>query len=121
VRSFLNPGAMPSPRATCGSRSGSEALRYRALHLAVDPRRPNTVYASAGAGSQSLYKTVDGAGRWRGSGPPGLRDNFFGHPIVVDRRAPGTIYAGGSRGLREREPGSHVEQGAATSKSIQRS
>ena len=86
-------------KTTTRGATWKRVLRYRALHLAVDPRRPNTVYASAGAGSQSIYKTVDGGGRWRGSGSPGLRDGYFGHPIVVDRRAPGTVYAGGSRGL----------------------
>lgn len=86
-------------KTTTGGATWKRVLRYRALHLAVDPRRPSTVYASAGAGSQSIYKTVDGGGRWRGSGPPGLRDHYYGHPIVVDRRTPGTIYAGGSRGL----------------------
>ena len=79
-------------------------LPGRYLSLAIDPRRPKTVYASAmkhqnRATRNSIYKTVDGGGSWRATGPPGLHDNYFGHPIVVAGQAPGTIYAGGSRGL----------------------
>jgi photosystem II stability/assembly factor-like uncharacterized protein len=86
-------------KTTTGGATWKRVLRYRTLQLAVDPRRPTTVYASASKGPHSIYKTVDGGVRWRGIGPPTLRDGFFGHPIVVDRRAPGTVYAGGSRGL----------------------
>jgi photosystem II stability/assembly factor-like uncharacterized protein len=74
------------------------------VNLAVDPRRPKTVYASDSTYRSttprgSIYKSVDGGGSWRATGPPGLGDNSFGRPIVIDRRLPGTVYAGGSRGL----------------------
>jgi hypothetical protein len=80
-----------------------KALPGRYLSLAIDPRRPKTVYASAmkhqnKTTRNSIYKTVDGGGSWRATGPSGLHDNYFGHPIVIDRRSPGIIYAG-SRGL----------------------
>jgi photosystem II stability/assembly factor-like uncharacterized protein len=73
------------------------------LGLAIDPRRPKTVYASGmkhqnTTTSSSIYKTVDGGGRWRGTVPSGLRDSYV-RPIVIDHRSPGVIYAGGSRGL----------------------
>lgn len=89
-------------KTTTGGATWKHVLRNRVISLAVDPRRPNTVYGSGtrvAPHRASLYKTVDGGGRWRAIGPPGLLDNYFAHPIVVDRRAPGTIYAGGSRGL----------------------
>jgi photosystem II stability/assembly factor-like uncharacterized protein len=74
-----------------------------AVDVGIDPRRPETVYAGVMGPPMpirgAILKTVDGGGSWRATGPPGLRDSYFGHPIVVDRRAPGTIYAGGSRGL----------------------
>jgi photosystem II stability/assembly factor-like uncharacterized protein len=68
--------------------------------LAIDPRRPKTVYASASATTprESIYKSVDGGGSWRATGPDGLR-GYLGGPIVVDRRQPATVYAGGARGL----------------------
>jgi photosystem II stability/assembly factor-like uncharacterized protein len=74
------------------------------VNLAVDPRRPKTVYASDSSDPSmtplgSIYKSVDGGGTWRATGPPGLRDRSFGRPVVIDRRPPGTVYAGGSRGL----------------------
>jgi photosystem II stability/assembly factor-like uncharacterized protein len=74
------------------------------LSLAIDPRRPKTVYASAmkdqnKTTSSSIYRTVDGGRSWRAAGPSGLHDNYVGHPIVIDRRSPGMVYAGGSRGL----------------------
>ena len=74
------------------------------LNLAIDPRRPKTVYASASNSRSttprgSIFKSVDSGDSWRASGPTDLDDGYFGHPIVVDRRAPGIVYAGGSRGL----------------------
>ncbi len=74
-------------------------LRHGAISLGIDPRRPETVYAGATTPGTSILKTIDGGGSWRATGPPGLVDNYYGHPIVVDRRAPGIVYAGGSRGL----------------------
>ena len=47
----------------------------------------------------AIVKTVDGGRTWRATGPSGLQDNYFGHPIVVDGRSPGVVYAGGSTGL----------------------
>ena len=92
-------------KSTNGGASWKRVLRNGAVNLGIDPRRPETVYASgmkswgSGATRNSVYKTVDGGGSWRATGPRGLSDNYFGHPIVVHRRAPGTVYAGGSRGL----------------------
>jgi len=88
-----------------GGATWKRVLHNGVLSLGIDLRRPEIVYASAGGGFQSkatrntVYKTVDGGASWRATGPSGLHDSYFGHPIVVDRRAPGTIYAGGSRGL----------------------
>jgi photosystem II stability/assembly factor-like uncharacterized protein len=78
------------------------ALRRWAGGLAIDPRRPETVYASMPPGYRlpaRIHKTIDGGDSWRAIGRPGLHDNYFGHPIVIDRRSPGMIYAGGSKGL----------------------
>jgi photosystem II stability/assembly factor-like uncharacterized protein len=90
-------------KSTNGGASWKHVLRNGALNLAVDPRRPEIVCASGGFQSQasrnSIYKTVNGGRSWRATGPAGLIDNYFGHPIVVDPRPPGIIYAGGSRGL----------------------
>src|SRR5262245_13100777 len=85
-------------KTTTGGATWKHVLPNRAFHLAIDPRRPSTVYAST-SGPHSIHKTVDGGGRWRGSGPPTLRDGSFVHPIVVGHRVPGTVYAGGSHGL----------------------
>ena len=87
-----------------GGATWKRVLQNDVLNLGIDPRRPETVYASAtgfqsNATRNTIYKTIDGGGSWRATGPSGLHDGYFGHPIVVDRRAPGTIYAGGSRGL----------------------
>jgi photosystem II stability/assembly factor-like uncharacterized protein len=92
-------------KTTTGGATWKRVLRYRVLSVAIDPRRPRTVYGSGmrrwprSTPGSSIYKTVDGGGRWGATGPPGLHDHYFGHPIVVDRRAPGIVYAGGSRGL----------------------
>jgi photosystem II stability/assembly factor-like uncharacterized protein len=88
-----------------GGATWKRVLRNGVVNLGIDPRRPETVFASgtkgygAKATQDSIYKTVDGGGTWRATGPPGLHDGSFGHPVVVDRRSPGIVYAGGSRGL----------------------
>ena len=88
-----------------GGATWKRVLQNGVLSLGIDPRRPEIVYANAGGGFQlqatrdTIFKSVDGGGSWRATGPSGLHDSYFGHPIVVDRRAPGTIYTGGSRGL----------------------
>ena len=91
-------------KTTNGGASWKRVLREDVFNVGIDPRRPRTVYAAgvrwqSRTHRESIYKTVDGGGTWRASGPPGLHDNYFGHPIVVDRRRAGMIYAGGSRGL----------------------
>jgi photosystem II stability/assembly factor-like uncharacterized protein len=92
-------------KSTNGGATWKHVLRNGVVNLGIDPRRPEIVYASgmkrAGstASRNSIYRTVDGGGSWRATGPSGLHDNFFGHPIVVARGAPGTVYAGGSKGL----------------------
>ncbi|MEP7224676.1 MAG: hypothetical protein ABI783_06935 [Actinomycetota bacterium] len=92
-------------KTTTGGATWKRVLRNRVLDVAIDPRRPETAYASgmnsgrSRTNRNSIYKTVDGGGTWRGSGPPGLHDNSYGHPIVVDRHRAGMIYTGGSRGL----------------------
>ncbi|MGH3135907.1 MAG: WD40/YVTN/BNR-like repeat-containing protein [Gaiellaceae bacterium] len=88
-------------KTTTGGATWKRVLRYRVLSVAIDPRRPSTVYGSGmkrwprSTPRSSIYKTVDGGGTWRASGPPGN----YGDSIVVDRHRAGTIYAGGSRGL----------------------
>jgi photosystem II stability/assembly factor-like uncharacterized protein len=94
-------------KSTNGGSTWKHVLRrYAAINVGIDPRRPETVYASLTGGPQStggshgaIVKTVDGGRTWRSTGPSGLRDNYFGHPIVVDGRSPGVVYAGGSTGL----------------------
>lgn len=93
-------------KSTNGGATWKHVLRrYAAISVGVDPHRPETAYASliggprAAGGIPGLVKTVDGGRSWRATGPSGLRDNYFGHPIVVDGRSPGVIYAGGSAGL----------------------
>ena len=88
-----------------GGATWKRVLQDGAVNLGIDPNQPKTVYASGMKSWRSketrtsIYPTVNGGGSWLASGPRGLSDNYFGHPIVVDRRAPGTVYAGGSRGL----------------------
>ena len=93
-------------KSTNGGTTWKHVLRrYAAINVGIDPRRPETVYASLIGGAQStggrgaIVKTVDGGRTWRATGPSGLQDNYFGHPIVVDGRSPGVVYAGGSTGL----------------------
>jgi photosystem II stability/assembly factor-like uncharacterized protein len=94
-------------KSTNGGASWKHVLRrYAAVSVGIDPRRREIAYASVITGLRStagsrgaILKTVDGGESWRTTGPRGLGDNYFGHPIVVDRRAPGMVYAGGSRGL----------------------
>lgn len=93
-------------KSTNGGATWKRVLRHFAVNVGIDPRRPETVYAGLATGRRStagvrgaILETVDGGVSWHAIGPRGLRDGFFGHPIVVDRRVPGTIYAGGSRGL----------------------
>jgi photosystem II stability/assembly factor-like uncharacterized protein len=92
-------------KSTNGGATWKRVLRNGAVNLGIDPRRPEIVYASGMKGvhnkatRNSIYKTVDGGGSWHATGPSGLHDGYFGHPIVVDREAPGTVYAGGSKGL----------------------
>jgi photosystem II stability/assembly factor-like uncharacterized protein len=70
--------------------------------VASDPRRPRTVYASTSTDTAvsggSIHKTVDGGGSWRATGPTDLVDIHF-DAIVIARRAPGIVYAGGRRGF----------------------
>ena len=117
-----NPGG--AGRRPNGGATWKHVLRRRfAISLGIDPRRPETVYAGASTSGNrtSILKTIDGGGSWRATGPPGLDDHYFGHPIVVDRqRAGDDLRWWIKRSLREREPGSHVEEGAATSESEQR-
>jgi photosystem II stability/assembly factor-like uncharacterized protein len=92
-------------KTTNGGASRKRVLRNGAVNLGIDPKQPKTVYASGmrswrSKGTRnSIYRTVDGGGSWHATGPRGLSDNYFGHPIVVAGQAPGTVYAGGSRGL----------------------
>jgi photosystem II stability/assembly factor-like uncharacterized protein len=91
-------------KTTTGGATWKHVLRRRGLDVAIDPGRPEIVYVSSMAGGSkptrsSIYTTIDGGGRWRATGPPGLGDHYFGHPIVVLRQRAGTVYAGGSRGL----------------------
>ena len=80
-------------KSTNGGATWKNVLRHGAfaISLGIDPRRPETVYAGAitSGNRTSILKTIDGGGSWRAIGPRGLRDGFFGHPIVVARRAPG--------------------------------
>jgi photosystem II stability/assembly factor-like uncharacterized protein len=88
-------------KTTTSGATWKRVLRYRVLSVAIDPRRPRTVYGSGmkrwprSTPRSSIYKTVDGGGTWRASGPPGN----YGNSVVVDRHRAGAIYAGGSRGL----------------------
>ena len=82
-----------------GGATWKRVLRKGTLNVGIDPRQPQTAYATAGGGPSTIYKTLDGGGSWRPTGPRALDDHYFGHPIVVDRRPPGIIYAGGQRGL----------------------
>ena len=91
-----------------GPRHLEEHERRRYLEARAPTRGFLSVWASTRVGPRpctraqwpaSILKTIDGGGSWRAIGPRGLRDGYFGHPIVVARRAPGTVYAGGSRGL----------------------
>jgi len=92
-------------KSTNGGATWKRALPNGAINLGIDPRQPETVYASVMKGygkkatRNSILKTVDGGDTWRATGPSGLHDGYFGHPIVVDRRVPGIVHAGGSRGL----------------------
>ena len=92
-------------KTTNGGATWKRVLQNGVVNLGIDPRQPETVYASGMKGYQnkatrnSIYKTANGGSSWRATGPRGLHDGYFGHPIAVDRRAPGTVYAGGSRGL----------------------
>jgi photosystem II stability/assembly factor-like uncharacterized protein len=93
-------------KSTNGGATWKQVLRrYAAINVGIDPRRPQTLYASLIGGAQStgglgaIVKTVNGGRSWRATGPSDLRDHYFGHPIVVDGRSPDVVYAGGSRGL----------------------
>ena len=92
-------------KTTNGGATWKRVLSNGVVNLGIDPRQAETVYASGVKGYQnkatrnSIYKTANGGSSWRATGPSGLHDGYFGHPIVVARRAPRTVYAGGSRGL----------------------
>lgn len=92
-------------KSTNAGATWKRVLRNSAVSLGIDPSQPEIVYASGMKSFQnkatrnSVYKTVDGGSSWRATGPSALHDGGFARPIVVDRRAPGMIYAGGSRGL----------------------
>ena len=89
-------------KTTTGGATWKHVLRYRVISVAIDPRRPRTVYGSGmkrwprSTPRSSIYKTVDGGGTWHASGPPGLLDSSY---VVVERHRAGVVYAGGSRGL----------------------
>ena len=78
-------------------------IRNGAINVGIDPHQPETAYASGmtrygkKATRNSILKTVNGGDTWHATGTSGLHDGYFGHPIVVDGRAPGIVYAGGSR------------------------
>jgi len=110
-------------KTTNGGASWKRVLRYWASSLGIDPRRPKTVYAGVWSGAigspraaicVEIVKTVDGGGTWRATGRPRpqCHNNYFGSPIVVDRRsssAEDDLRGWIERSFREREPGSHVE------------
>jgi len=62
------------------------------VSLALDPQRPNTIYA--GVTGEGMYKTTDSGGHWKqilGNGTP--------KTIVVDQLDSNIVYTGTSRGL----------------------
>lgn len=73
--------------------------------IAVDPRDPHVLYATAQAyslcpGGHVIYRSTDGGERWRPFARfPGIRDI---HSVEVDRLTPSTLYAAASRGGRIR-------------------
>jgi photosystem II stability/assembly factor-like uncharacterized protein len=73
-----------TPTAYLSSGFGSQTL-------AIDPRDPNTLYAS----NLGIYKSVDGAQTWTTiyQGPAGFS------AVVVDAQAPGVIFGAGSSGI----------------------
>lgn len=58
--------------------------------LAIDPKRPETVYAGTGSDyGDGVFKSTDGGRRWRASG---LAD-YFVDAVAIDPRTPTTLYA----------------------------
>ena len=87
-------------KSTNGGITWTKVLGRDIVDLAIDPRRPGTVYATPrrqdAAPRGSIYKTVDGGASWRATKSTGLDVNFS-EPLVVDRR--GILYAGAWKGL----------------------
>src|SRR6185295_2079946 len=61
--------------------------------LGIDPQTPTVLYA--GTWCQGLFKSVDAGVTWRGTGLIG--DGVCVGSVVVDPRAPATLYVNGSR------------------------
>lgn len=69
--------------------------------LAVDPQRPEIIYAASGAeqwsgGGPGLFKTTDGGGTWRALDPH--PSNGIVNALVIDPRTPSTLYIGTEAG-----------------------
>ncbi len=63
------------------------------IDLAIDPQRPNTVYA----GSYGVYRTTDGGGTWAAVNTGLTNTEVF--TLAIDPQRPGTVYAGTRGGV----------------------
>jgi hypothetical protein len=57
--------------------------------LAIDPRRPNTVYAAVGR--SGVYKTTNGGASWAAVNT-GLPSTVYARSLTIDPRNPDTVY-----------------------------
>ncbi len=79
---------------TWGARWQGLGLSTEIISLAVDPHRPQTLYAG---GTQVLFKSQDGALSWQGIGPELAGQTVF--YLAVDSTNPEWVYAGATKGL----------------------
>ena len=81
----------------CMVMSGTVATyRHHALHLAIDPATPTTIYA--GTFNSRVFKSTDGGIAWKAIGPEGPRNLEIQH-LAIDPITSTTVYAGGSSDL----------------------
>jgi photosystem II stability/assembly factor-like uncharacterized protein len=83
-------GVMKSTDSGRSWRAAHAGLGTREIGtLVIDPTAPDVVYAAVEGSSEGVYKTTNGALRWRFSG---LNDNFV-EALVIAPNTPATLFA----------------------------
>jgi photosystem II stability/assembly factor-like uncharacterized protein len=103
-----SPASAPSQREPAGSRSATGIEGSSITTLAIDPLRPDTVFA--GSLHAGVFKSTDGGGSWR---PLTIASEATRvDALAIAPGEPQTVYAGTGRGVFKSTNGGATWQGA---------